>query len=208
MALICPTVLADTPKEFARQLARVKFASRIQIDITDGVFAPSDTINLNQVYFNEEQATDLHLMIAEPRQWLETAISLHPHMVILHAEARGNLLEMFSYLQKVGIKAGVAILPETTVAAAAELIAAADHILIFGGHLGYMGGAADLDQLEKVAEIRAIKPEIEIGWDGGANGETVRQLATSGVDVINVGSAIMKTPSPEASYEDLLGLID
>jgi ribulose-phosphate 3-epimerase len=146
-------------------------------------------------------------MIRQPRQWLESAISLQPNLVILHAEAEGDLLESLKYLQKLNIKAGVALLPDTTPAAAAELIKIADHALIFGGHLGYQGGTADLAQLSKAAAIRALNPKIEIGWDGGATADNVQEIARAGVDVINVGSAILKSDDPEAAFAKLTQLL-
>jgi ribulose-phosphate 3-epimerase len=209
MATICPTVLASTPEEFAREMARVGFAPRIQVDLSDGEFSPTRTINLNRVYFNENQLTDLHLMLKKPLEWLEMIVSLKPHMAIFHAETvtDAEFLKADEHLARVGVKVGVAILPETTAEAARAKISTADHVLIFGGHLGFMGGEAQLDQLEKVRDIRALKPDVEIGWDGGANASNVAAIAAGGVDVINVGSAIMKSDDPEKSYAELTRIV-
>ncbi|MDR1300135.1 MAG: hypothetical protein LBK50_00275 [Candidatus Nomurabacteria bacterium] len=207
MALICPTVLAETPESFAEQIGKVAFAPRIQIDVSDGEFAPNKTINLNQLYFNDGQATDLHLMIKRPAQWLEAAIALGPNLIVLHAEAEIDFLKLSEHIRRFGIKVGVAILPDTTVESVAEPIRASDHVLIFGGHLGFMGGAADLAQLKKVAEIRAINHDVEIGWDGGAKLDNIKQIAAAGVDVINAGSAITKSDNPEAAYTALTELL-
>lgn len=203
MPIICPTITAYTPEEFAYQNDKVKFAPRAQIDITDGVLAPSHTINLNQVYFNEGQTIDLHLMIQKPTEWLEMAIALHPNMIVVHAEAELDFVRVAEHIKKFGIKFGVAILPETTVEQVRDKIIISDHVLIFGGHLGYQGGQADLTQADKVKEIRQLSPGIEIGWDGGANESNVTELSQQGIDVINVGSAIMKSETPEETYKNL-----
>jgi ribulose-phosphate 3-epimerase len=201
--MICPTILAATPEDFAEQSARLAFAPRVQIDVTDGIFAPSHTVNLNQVYLNPEQKVDLHLMIKEPREWLEIAIALSPHMIILHAEADGELLDFFKHIRQFGIKAGVAILPETEPDTVEELIAFCDHCLIFGGNLGFQGGDAILSMLNKVKPIRFINPVIEIGWDGGANLDNVKKMSQAGINVINAGSAVIHTKNPEASWQNL-----
>ena len=176
---------------------------RVQIDLTDGEFAKPKTINLNQIYWPMEWAVDLHLMFAEPTKWTEMIVSLNPRLVIIHAEAGGDLFGFIEHLHKFGIKVGVALLPETTVESVKELIKIADHILIFGGNLGSQGGTADLSQLEKVKQIRAVNPNIEIGWDGGANLENVAQIAKAGVDIINVGSAIQNAKNPAETFEQL-----
>lgn len=72
----------------------------------------------------------------------------------------------------------------------------------------YRGGAADLLQMEKIPLIRNMKPELEIGWDGGANISNIRALAHADLDVINVGSAIAKAENPAEVFEQLVAEID
>ena len=82
-----------------------------------------------------------------------------------------------------------------------------EHILIFGGHLGFQGGEADLDQLDKVREAKEAYPEARIGWDGGVNAENVEAIAAAGVDVINVGSYLKNAEDPEKAYDQLTTLV-
>ena len=53
-----------------------------------------------------------------------------------------------------------------------------------------------------------MKPELEIGWDGGANLITMRALAHADLDVINVGSALSKVENPAEVYHALVAEID
>ena len=59
-------------------------------------------------------------------------------------------------------------------------------------------------QLEKVRLIRNIHPDVEIGWDGGANLENVFSLAQGGVDVINCGGAISRATDAAQAYQQLV----
>ncbi len=63
-------------------------------------------------------------------------------------------------------------------------------------------------QLEKVRLIRSIHPEVEVGWDGGANSENAFSLVQGGVDVVNVGGAINKSTDPAATYKQLVDEIN
>jgi ribulose-phosphate 3-epimerase len=210
MAIVCPTITAATTKEFGAQLDRVQsFAQRIHIDLADGLFAPTKLIPAERIYFAEETITDVHVMYTWPEKILETLISLRPHLVIVHAEASGNnnIGACLEELQLAGIQAGVALLPETSPTSAHHLIERASHVLIFGGHLGYQGGNADLKQLEKVTEIRRINPQVEIGWDGGVNETNAQQIVQKGVNVLNVGSFIQGANNPEAAYHSLHALV-
>ena len=204
MAVICPTVLADTPDSFAEQLAKVvPLSKRIQIDLADGDFAPHHTIPPSRVYIPEGTQADIHLMYRYPVKEVMDLISLKPNMVIMHVEAEGSMHFDMLEFQHVGIKAGIALLPESEPAYFEELIKQADHVLIFGGTLGSFGGSADLAQLNKVQKIKQINPKAEIGWDGGANADNVQRIADAGVDVINVGGAIQRAPDPTAAYAAL-----
>jgi ribulose-phosphate 3-epimerase len=207
MSTICPTILARNLPEYNSGLEKIQdFAERIQIDLADGDFAPTRTINLIEAHWPPHIRADFHLMLRDPLKEIETIIAQHPSLVILHAESQ-HVKEVIDELSAVRIRTGIAILPETSVESAQPLIELSEHVLIFGGHLGYYGGDADLAQLAKVKDIRAIRKDMEIGWDGGANDQTVRQLAEGGIDVINVGGYIQNAPEPEASYRHLLSLL-
>ena len=133
---------------------------------------------------------------------------LETSLCILHAEASEDLLPSFQRLKEAGIKTGVALLPSTYPGSVKQYIDAADHVLIFAGQLGVQGSQADLMQMEKIPLVRNMKPEVEIGWDGGANLSNVRAIAHADIDVINVGSAISKSPNPAQAFEELVAEID
>lgn len=208
MAIICPTVLAETPDAFAEQLAKVfPLSKRVQIDLADGDFAPNKTIPPTRVYIPDGLEADIHLMYRYPVKEVVDLISLKPRMVIMHVEAEGDMHYDMLEFQNVGIKAGLALLPESEPEYFEKLIQQADHVLIFGGTLGAFGGSADLTQLEKVQKIKQINPKLEIGWDGGANADNVLQIANAGVDVVNVGGAIQRAPDAAAAYAALNAII-
>ena len=215
MTIIAPTITTNDPAVYARRLEDfLTFAPRIQIDITDGQFAPSQTINLNQVYWppadKRECKIDLHLMLQRPIDWLDQIVAVVPDKVILHAESddAGRMLpRIYEHLQRFGMQVGVALLPETQPADVADIIRVVDSVLIFGGHLGYQGGVADLTQLEKIPAIQQINSTVTIEWDGGANLSNVSQIAAAGVDQINIGSAISGASDPAAAYRQLVEVV-
>ena len=191
MAIISPTVLVEDAESYKQKVVQLhEFAERVQIDITDGQFAPTVTIDESQVWWPTEWQTDLHMMVKEPSKHLDTLIKLRPHLVIFHAEVEEDLLPAFKKLRDNDIKAGVALLKPTYPASVSQYIEQVDHVMIFSGDLGRQGGKASLLQLEKVHLIKNINGGVEIGWDGGANLDNVFSMASAGVDVINIGGAI------------------
>lgn len=206
---IVPTILVDNKQDYRAQIERINiFTRRAQIDITDGVFATSQTLDITNIWWPRGWEADLHLMVSRPSEYLDTIFKLMPSLCIFHAEASENLLPIFEALKSKGIRTGVALLPSTYPGSVSQYIEAADHVLIFAGQLGVQGGAADLLQTEKIPLIRNMKPELEIGWDGGANMSNIRALAHDDLDVINVGSAISRAENPAEVYEQMVAEID
>lgn len=205
MSVICPCVTAKDAHEYREQMARVApFATRVHIDFSDGQLAPVPLVNSIQAYWPDGMLADLHLMVQNPTEHLETAISLKPNLVIIHAEASGDLLGIIRQLHAVNIKAGVALLQKTDPETVHDLILDADHVLVFSGDLGHFGGTADMTLLPKVAAIRGINANVEIGWDGGVNAENVSQLSLGGVEVLDVGGGIQQAPDPQEAYATLV----
>lgn len=202
MAAIVPTITTDDKAVFDKNLqAFAQFSKRIQIDTSDGTFAATTMVGLDNMEFPAGAQIDLHLMTAKPSQYLERVIELKPSLCIVHIEVDDDLMRIAQSLRGAGIKFGLALLKGTYPRRAQQLISEADHMMIFAGSLGVQGGQADLLQYEKVPIIRALKQDIEIGWDGGANLSNVRALAHAGIDVINVGSAITNAPDSAAMYK-------
>ena len=206
---IVPSILTDNKQDYRAQVEIINaFTRRVQIDVTDGLFAPTQTLDVTNIWWPKNWAADLHLMATKPSEHLDTILKLNPSLCILHAEASEDLLPSFQTLKEAGIKVGVALLPSTFPGNVQHYIEAADHVLIFAGQLGVQGSPADLMQMEKIALVRNMKPEVEIGWDGGANMTNVRALAHAELDVINVGSAISKAADPAAAFNELVAEID
>ena len=206
---IVPTILTDNKQDFRAQIERINvFTRRVQIDVTDGIFAPTQTLDITNIWWPKNWDADVHLMAAKPSEQLDTILKLSPSLCILHAEASEDLLPSFQALKDAGIKTGVALLPSTFPGNVKPYIDFVDHVLIFAGQLGMQGHPADLMQMEKIPLVRNMKPEVEIGWDGGANMTNVRALAHADLDVINVGGAISQAENPAAAFEELVAEID
>lgn len=209
MAEIVPTILCEAEADYKATVERLHpFAKRVHIDLADGVFAPTFTVGVNKIWWPKEWIVDIHAMVAQPSQYVDLLINMRPNTVIFHAEAQEDIVPSLQKLKAAGIHAGVALLKPTVPSTVKQYIDAADHVLVFSGDLGHYGGRADLMQLEKVRLIKAIRNDLEIGWDGGATVDNVFSLSQGGVAVINVGGAINKAPDPPAIYNQMVSEIN
>lgn len=208
-AQIAPAVLAETTDQFKQMMEKIHtLANRVHIDITDGEFAPTFTINASEAWWPQGWHADIHAMVARPSEYVDQLIALKADLIIFHAEVQEDLLPVMQKVKGAGMKVGVALQRSTVPSTVAPLIQASDHVMIFSGELGRYGGNASLMQLEKVRLIRAIKPDAEIGWDGGVTLDNAFGLAQGGVDVLNVGGTIARSADPGATYSALVAEIN
>jgi ribulose-phosphate 3-epimerase len=199
--------MGKDPREYRAAIERVcEFAQRIHIDFTDGTFAPTRLIPIEDAWWPVGLQVDFHVMYQKPLNHLEDIIVQQPDLVIIHSEAEG--VEAFlDELEGLGIKRGIGILKDTPVATIQPLLDKLNHVLVFSGDLGYYGGLVDYALLDKVRELKDRKPELEIGWDGGIKDVSAAKLAAGGVDVLNVGGFIQNSPDPQAAYDKLLAVL-
>jgi len=204
VAVISPCITAETTEAYKQQIERLQpFATRVHIDISDGEFAPSFLVGANELYWPPNWQVDVHAMVVRPSEHLARLFQLKPSLIIIHAECSENLAATLQVIKEAGIRAGLALLRSTVPSVVADAIKVADHVMIFSGDLGKQGGKASMVQVEKVRLIKAINPEVEIGWDGGANIENVFTLVRNGISVINVGGEIANAEDPKAMYVQL-----
>ncbi len=204
MAVICPTITAYDLHEYREQLERASsLADRVHIDLMDGVFAPTASPDLSKLWLPHSSLSDIHLMYQNPMDQLNWLIKLKPNMVIIQAEANVHHMHFVAELHKAEIKAGLSLLQDTPVNNVEQIIHSFDHVLVFSGNLGHHGGQADLGLLAKVSQIRSEYHDVEIGWDGGISDQNVKQLVDAGVNVLNVGGFLQKSPDPKSAYDKI-----
>ncbi len=201
---IAPSITTNNTTEYKELCERYyPFAKRVHLDSSDGTLTSSRLILPSGLWWPKGWQVDIHLMSATPSLFVNDLIKLKPNLVILHAEAKEDLLPIFTQLKDAGIRVGVAIIKNVYPGSIKNILTSVDHAMIFSGNLGSYGGEADLLLLEKVALIREINKTIEIGWDGGANLENTKTITQGGVDVINVGSAISQAEDSAKAFSAL-----
>lgn len=203
-AVITPAILAENSAQYKEQVDRITgFAERVHIDISDGEFAPTLTVSIPELWAPEGWMVDIHAMVDKLDEYIPKLIALRPNMIIVHAEAKGDVQTTLTQIRQAGINAGLALLRSTVPRTVEEMIKLADHVMIFSGELGRFGGNASLMQLEKIRLIKSINPGVEIGWDGGVSIDNAYSLVQGGVNVLNVGGVIQKASDPHAIFSKL-----
>ncbi|MFC1915340.1 ribulose-phosphate 3-epimerase [Chloroflexota bacterium] len=205
---VVPAILTDDPNALKTMICQAEsFTDYIQIDIMDGQFVPSRSINWeNMANLTVKIGWEVHLMVLHPENYVYGFRQAGTQKVIFHYEATSSPDRVISNVRDMGLKVGLAINPETTIPTILPLINKVDSVLLLTVNPGFWGSKFIPEVMDKVVELRRTRPDLEISVDGGIKESNIAQIARAGVDVICVGSAIFLQPEPGESFRRLLAL--
>ena len=98
--------------------------------------------------------------------------------------------------------------PPTKVGVIAPYLDKLDEVLVMTVYPGAYGAEFLPETLDKVKELRKLKPDLNIEVDGGITEKTIQQALEAGANLFVSGSFIMKSEQPEQSFEELKKLIE
>ena len=206
---VVPAILTDDPSTLEKMVHQAKnFTDCVQIDIMDGRFVPSRSVTWEQVAdLSVKLNWEAHLMVMQPEKCLKGFKQAGASKIIFHHEATTSPHDVISRIKNLGLEVGLAVNPDTPVSAIVPCINEIDSILLLTVTPGFYGSQFIPEVMDKVAELRSIRPEIEIGVDGGVKENNIREIASAGVDYICVGSAVFMQTDPAESYRRLQSLV-
>ena len=203
-----PAILTDDLKALETMVRQTEtFTSYAQFDIMDGRFVPSRSITSEHIArLSMKLNWEAHLMVLNPEKYLGDFQRAGARKIVFHYEATASPQEVISLIRNLGMRAGLAVNPETAVATILPLASEVDSVLFLSVNPGFYGSQFIPEVLDKIAEFRQAQPNLEIGIDGGIKEGNIARIAQSGVDVIYIGSAIFLNPEPAESFRHLQAL--
>ncbi len=166
------------------------------LDVMDGAFVPNISFGppvIKAIRKITDAFFDVHLMINEPKRYIDAFKDAGADILTIHYEACEDLDETISLIRKAGLKVGLAINPETDTKVLKPYIDKVDMILIMSVHPGFGGQKfmpVAIEKLNKVKEwSEKINPDLLIEVDGGINFDNVSTVLDAGANVIVAGSA-------------------
>lgn len=206
MTKIVPAILAKSKEEYQSRLTTVRqLTDRFQVDIIDGEFVDNRTIGLDEVGRMTELKMDIHLMVAEPKVFIEKAVALNPNIIIIQFECGQDITPQIERIKKSGLSAGVAVNPDTKLSKIKPLIELLDHVLLMAYPAGFAGQKLQPEVIDKLAEARKLFPAAEIGLDGGVTEKNAKKILQAGFDTVNINSALFEAEDPLNRYSEFLG---
>tara|TARA_A100001011_G_scaffold361180_1_gene409090 strand:+ start:424 stop:1080 length:657 start_codon:yes stop_codon:yes gene_type:complete len=205
--LIAPSILSADFSDLKSdiQMVNESEADWFHVDIMDGVFVPNISFGMPVLKSINQYAIktlDVHLMIVNPEKYIEKFAELGSDILTIHYEvSKDTLAESLKSIKRNGMKAGVAINPDTDINVLEKYIKEIDLVCVMGVFPGFSGQKfieATYDRCQAVKElINKYKSSTLIEVDGGVTIENAKRLIEFGADVLVSGSHVFKAENPK-----------
>jgi ribulose-phosphate 3-epimerase len=205
MTIIAPSLLAADFLHLgaACEMLNKSEAEWYHLDVMDGSFVPNISFGLpviEQIRKATSKICDVHLMIVHPEKYIEAFKKAGADILTVHFEACANLSATLSEIKAHGMKAGVAINPDTDIQVLKKNIAEIDLVCVMSVFPGFGGQKFIEGTYDRVIALKAIIQNagtntlIEI--DGGVTEANAKALIDAGADVLVAGTTVFKATDP------------
>lgn len=210
--LVAPSVLSADFGNLQRDIEMINQsqADWFHVDIMDGVFVPNISFGfpvLKSLQKHAKKPLDVHLMIVDPDRYTQAFKDAGADILTVHYEACTHLHRSVQNIKQVGMKAGVAINPHTSVRLLEDIIADIDLVCVMSVNPGFGGQKFIENTYHKVTQLKDLiisknsKALIEI--DGGVDLNNYKKLVQSGADVLVAGNTVFSSSDPQATIIEL-----
>jgi ribulose-phosphate 3-epimerase len=205
MPIIAPSLLSANFLNLQQdcEMLNASEADWYHLDIMDGIFVPNISFGPMLVEFFRKATSkvcDVHLMIEEPEKFAEQFKNAGADILTIHLEACNHLHRNLQQIKSLGMKAGVAINPHTSVHLLEDVLADIDLVCLMSVNPGFGGQKFIPHTIEKIKQLRSmcnakgLQTLIEI--DGGVTLENAASILSAGADVLVAGNTVFKSSNP------------
>lgn len=200
--LVIPSLIAKSQRELDKRINKVRdVAELFQLDIMDNEFVPNCSLNFD-FEIPDDLRFEAHLMVKNPNAWVKK-LGVNVETILVHAECTKDLEATIQSL-RANNKVGLALNPETSLEGLHGILDKLDQVLIMTVIPGFYGSPFLPETLEKVTELRQMKPDLDIEVDGGMNLENIKLANAAGANMFVSGSYLMLAKDLEETMNGLL----
>lgn len=182
----------------------------IHIDVMDGSFVPNKqftTEEINNLGIISKKKFDVHLMVDNPREYIENLDISNIEYIIVHSEIAKDINELLDLIKSYNVKCGLSIKPNTDISILTPYLNKLDLILVMSVEPGFSGQEFISNSLDRVSKLKQIiknnNLDIVMAIDGGINGSNASLVKKSGIDMVVSGSYVTNSLDYQDKINDL-----
>lgn len=201
MIKVSPSILAADPLHMERDVQRMVDAGcdLLHVDIMDAHFVPNLSYGpalAEALHKRFAIPLDVHLMMDNPENYIETFAKAGAWGITIHAEVPGDVPAMLRQIRGLDLNVGLSVKPGTPAESIAHLLPLVDMVLVMTVEPGFGGQKFQSAMLEKIRTLRAMGYTGLIEADGGVSLDNLPDLKAAGLDVAVMGTAMYRSDDP------------
>ncbi len=212
MPIIAPSLLSANFLQLEKdcQMLNESEAEWFHLDVMDGRFVPNISFGPMIIEFirkTTKKVCDVHLMIKEPEKYAEAFKNAGANNLSVHVEACTHLHRNIQQIKSLGMKAGVAINPHTSLSSIENVLHDIDLVCMMSVNPGFGGQSFIEHTYQKIKDLKRMISErgvpVLIEIDGGVSLNNAASIVQAGADVLVAGNAVFKSSDPLATITAL-----
>lgn len=180
----------------------------IHVDVMDGKFVQKKTMpfkEMRNIYKYTNKRLDIHLMVKNPKKYIDDYASLNTEYISFHIESDENIEKNLQLIKEYGIKSGLAINPDTEIKELVPYLPLLDLVLVMSVEPGAGGQDFIVKTTDKIKELKILLSEynsdVKISVDGGINDRTKKYCTDC--DILVSGSYIINGDDLQEKIDSL-----
>jgi len=200
---IAPSILSADFSRLGDEVRAVERAGAdlIHFDVMDNHYVPNLTVGplvCQAIKPHASVPIDVHLMVKPVDALIPMFAQAGADIISFHPEASEHVDRTIQLIRSLGVKAGLALNPATSLHVLDHVIDQLDLVLLMSVNPGFGGQSfieATLPKLEQArrlvdAAMQRTGRSIWLEVDGGVKRENARRIAAAGADTLVAGSAV------------------
>ena len=211
---VAASILSADHARLAEEIRLVEpYVGLVHIDCMDAHFVP--VLSVGPVVVEAvRRVTSLplhcHLMVERPERLFEDFGRAGADIVTCHVEAVADATATIRLAGEAGMRAGLAVNPQTPVETVYPHLEALDRVIVMSVNPGWAGQRFLEESLPKIESVREeidrLGLAVEVEVDGGIDERSTPRCVAAGATVLAAASSIYRAPDPAGAARRLAEL--
>ncbi len=182
------------------------------VDVMDGHFVPNLTFGLPLLQSLKKissKVLDVHIMVSNPDEVAQKYCEAGADYLSFHVEASKDATKLVKEIKAKGVKAGIAIKPDTHLDESLHnILKEVDLVNVMSVQPGFSGQTFIPESMGRIKQLRELllklgNTQAKIQVDGGVNAETSANVVSAGASVLVVGHFFYKSADRKLAVKQL-----